>query len=152
MCIGYSDAGVNEAALRLLHFTGGQWEDVTSPGSPDTTNNVICGLTTSFSPFVPAVVLDSDSDGLPDYLEVQQYGTRPDLADTDGDGLTDGTEVNVTSTDPLRPDSDDDGLTDGQEVQLGTNPNNPDTDGDGLSDASDPLPLTPGATSRIHRR
>jgi hypothetical protein len=53
----YDDTGLTqteEADLRLLHRkTDGSWEDVTwnDPSNPDTTNNLITGYTTSFSPF-----------------------------------------------------------------------------------------------------
>jgi len=43
-------AFLNEAALRLFHYEGGAWEDVTI--SLDTVNNIITGRVTSFSPFV----------------------------------------------------------------------------------------------------
>jgi hypothetical protein len=147
VCIGYSDSGIDESLLRLYHLHDGQWDDITSPGSPDTTNNVICGRTDSFSIFAPMLPPDdSDGDGLTDVRE-DELGTDPLKPDTDGDGLDDGTEVNVTGTDPLNPDTDGDGLTDGAEVAMGTNPRSADTDGDGVGDAIDPLPLVPGVTS-----
>ncbi|SMO93409.1 Outer membrane protein OmpA [Gracilimonas mengyeensis] len=78
---------------------------------------------------------DTDDDGLTDGEEVNEYETDPLNADTDGDGLSDGDEVNSYNTDPLNPDSDEDGLTDGEEVnEYYTDPNNADSDGDGLSD------------------
>ena len=48
-------------------------------------------------------IMDSDSDGLPDLLELQ-LGTSPSMADTDGDGMSDGWEIN-RGLDPLRKDS-----------------------------------------------
>lgn len=42
----------NEAAIRLLHYENGAWQDVTT--SVDTANNVIHGQTTSLSPFAIA--------------------------------------------------------------------------------------------------
>jgi hypothetical protein len=57
-----------------------------------------------------STALDSDTDGLPDYVEdVNGDGIRDPwetdftLADTDGDGLSDGAEVHVTGTDPTNP-------------------------------------------------
>lgn len=108
-------------------------------------------------------LLDSDGDGIPDFLEItgwsvatgSLYVTDPNDPDTDGDGLSDGEEagqrhpsdneeiVYVGISDPTKVDSDEDGLTDKAEV-LGwsieeggpflTAPMNPDTDGDGLLD------------------
>ena len=45
--------------------------------------------------------LDSDNDGLPDYIE-NLYGVDPNNPDTDGDGYTDGEEVE-NGFDPLVP-------------------------------------------------
>ncbi|MEI6378495.1 MAG: thrombospondin type 3 repeat-containing protein [Candidatus Falkowbacteria bacterium] len=42
---------------------------------------------------------DTDGDGLPDYMEINQYHTSPYLTDSDGDGISDYQEV-VQSTDP----------------------------------------------------
>jgi hypothetical protein len=56
VCVSYDGTIANEGALRLLHFHDDVWVDITAPGSPDTVNNRICGLTNSFSVF--AVALD----------------------------------------------------------------------------------------------
>lgn len=89
--------------------------------------------------------VDSDNDGLPDYLE-KEIGTDRYNADTDGDGLPDGYEYFTLGTDPKKSDSDDngisdadedfdeDGLTNLEEYELGTDPFSKDTDHDGLSD------------------
>jgi CSLREA domain-containing protein/uncharacterized repeat protein (TIGR01451 family) len=53
VCISYAGTTfLDEAGLRLYHFdeANGTWQDVTT--SLDTTTDVICGLTGSFSPFV----------------------------------------------------------------------------------------------------
>ena len=82
--------------------------------------------------------IDSDGDGLSDYLESNITGTDPNLADTDSDGLSDGDEVNTYSTDPLDNDSDDDDLDDGDEVITHfTDPNDTDSDDDDLSDGTE---------------
>ena len=44
--------------------------------------------------------LDSDGDGLSDFLEITRYKTHPNNPDTDGDGYTDGEEVSA-GYDPL---------------------------------------------------
>lgn len=89
--------------------------------------------------------LDTDSDTLPDYLEVL-YLTDLNNEDTDGDGLSDGAEVYRTYTDPLRIDTDNNGVNDGdedydkdkltniEEKNYGTDYENIDTDFDSLSD------------------
>jgi len=46
--------------------------------------------------------VDSDADGLRDYLEENVYNTDKDKADTDGDGYTDGEEVEA-GYDPTEP-------------------------------------------------
>ena len=87
----------------------------------------------------PTAHLDSDGDGIEDYLEAA-YGTDPDNPDTDGDGLLDGEEI-WHGTDPLMADTDGDLIPDGWEVANGSNPLvaapaaflNSDWDGDGLS-------------------
>ena len=89
--------------------------------------------------------VDSDNDGLPDYLE-KEIGTDRYNADTDGDGLPDGYEYFTLGTDPKKSDSDDNGISDAdedfdedsltnlEEYELGTDPFSKDTDHDGLSD------------------
>ena len=81
--------------------------------------------------------LDSDADGLSDYLE-SQLGTDRFDNDTDDDLLPDGWEVQH-GFDPLDPidasqDADMDGLTNLQEYDLGTDPLDSDSDNDGMSD------------------
>lgn len=89
--------------------------------------------------------LDSDEDGLPDYIERSLELDRFN-PDTDGDGLPDGYEYYYLGTDPAKIDSDDngisdadedfdeDGLTNIEEYNLSTNPFVKDSDYDGLSD------------------
>jgi hypothetical protein len=53
VCINYDDSKVtDENNLKLLHWTNGVWEDITT--SLDTDTNTLCGETVSFSPFVIA--------------------------------------------------------------------------------------------------
>ena len=89
--------------------------------------------------------VDSDNDGLPDYIE-KEIGSDRYNPDTDGDGLPDGYEYFTLGTDPKKADSDDngisdadedfdeDGLTNLEEYNLGTDPFSKDSDYDGLSD------------------
>ncbi|MDG6225057.1 MAG: hypothetical protein QCI82_06045 [Candidatus Thermoplasmatota archaeon] len=105
---------------------------------------------------VNPLTLDSDNDGLSDYVEESILGTDPFDPDTDGDGLIDGLEdrngngiVDEGETDPLDPDTDGDYLLDGFEDSnrngrvdpWETDPLDPDTDGDGIMDGEDMEPL-----------
>lgn len=74
------------------------------------------------------LLVDSDMDGLEDYIEAIQ-GTDPLLKDTDGDGLSDYTELVDMGTDPLEKDTDGDGIFDGDE----------DYDEDGLSNKEEEI-------------
>jgi len=69
--------------------------------------------------------LDTDGDGLPDLLEIEQ-GLDPlnpeDAAlDLDADGLT-NLEEYLLGTGMRNPDSDHDGINDGEEIRLGLGP------------------------------
>lgn len=86
-------------------------------------------------------LIDSDHDGLPDWLEIQ-LGTDPYRVDSNGNGLSDSVEY-YAGLDPANIDSDGDGLTNAQELALGTNPFRADTDGDGVPDGQDAFPLDP---------
>lgn len=69
--------------------------------------------------------LDSDGDGVPDYVELA-YGLDPinSGSDADGDGLLDIEEL-MLGTDPALADSDGDGVSDLNELREGTDPNDP---------------------------
>ncbi len=117
--------------------------------------------------------VDTDQDGVPDYLTPRDadgdgiddltetlIGTDPGSADTDNDGIDDPTEIARGSlltydagldTDPLDADTDDDGISDGDEVNgtgplapwAPTDPLNPDSDGDDLSDGLEASVVVP---------
>jgi outer membrane protein assembly factor BamB len=83
---------------------------------------------------------DSDSDGL---TAVGEYaaGTNPQRDDTDGDSVADGDEVNNHHTNPLAADTDGDRLTDAEEInQYLTNPLLADSDADGIDDYREHVP------------
>ncbi len=109
----------------------------------------------SLRDFLVKLNLDTDKDGLPNYLEMD-WGTNDNAADGDGDGLTDYQEaaydVNAAAYNPHHPtsnpagkdldanraDTDLDGLADGAEITLyRTDPLKADTDGDGLADGQE---------------
>jgi len=155
ICLSYDDSGLDPQAeqnLTLWHFEEPAvgdpfWVNITREGDPDTVNNIICGVTSSFSAFtIFQVNPDSDNDGLTDEDEIV-WGTDPNNPDTDQDGLLDGTEVDIVQgtgcPNPLTVDSDGDGISDGEEVGAGTNPCNVDTDGDSIPDNIDPFPTVP---------
>ena len=63
ICIAYdpSDVVGNESDLALVHYDGAEWIDVTT--SIDEVSNIICGTTTSLSPFAIAEPTSSVSVG-----------------------------------------------------------------------------------------
>jgi Bacterial TSP3 repeat len=65
-------------------------------------SNLLIAIATSTS---STKILDSDSDGLPDWEEVL-WKTDPNVPDTDGDGTSDGEEVR-TNHDPVKKGPDD---------------------------------------------
>lgn len=89
--------------------------------------------------------LDSDNDGIPNYLE-DYFGTNKDKEDTDDDGLSDYIELYIIGSDATVVDSDGNGIDDGnedadqdglsnlEEIEIGTSLIKVDTDGDDLSD------------------
>lgn len=95
-----------------------------------------------------AVAADTDSDGVPDYLdEDSDDDGAPDAAEAGDDDLrTAPVDSDSDGTADFRdPDSDDDGLSDQDEDAAGTSRVSSDTDSDGASDlaeavlATDPL-------------
>jgi len=69
--------------------------------------------------------LDTDEDGIPDWWEMQHFGSATGAdaeADDDGDGLTNLQEYEH-GTNPNNPDTSGDGLTDSEAIMLGLNPN-----------------------------
>ncbi len=91
---------------------------------------------------VSGAFADPDGDGLCDALELEAYGTDPDVADTDGDTLPDGEEVLRHGTSPLLADTDGDRLPDAWELRYGFDPRKSgetylDPDGDGLANVSE---------------
>ena len=89
--------------------------------------------------------LDSDTDGMPDYWEMNHFGdlSHDGTVDTDNDGLTDQQEYQ-NNTNPILSDTDDDCYKDGVESAELSNPLDaldfpPDDDGDCLTNAQELL-------------
>ncbi len=57
--------------MRLFHFVGGTWDDITT--SLDTVANIICGNTASFSPFIVA-----ESSASPTAITLQNFSANLD--------------------------------------------------------------------------
>jgi photosystem II stability/assembly factor-like uncharacterized protein len=94
------------------------------------------------------IVIDTDSDGLPDDLE-NTTCTNIDNQDTDNDGILDGLEdanhngiVESTETDPCDVDSDKDGVQDGMELGYTLGDISPDTDTEIFQPDLDPTTTT----------
>jgi ELWxxDGT repeat protein len=52
VCLSWAEGQVaNESRVRMFHHDGNRWVDITDAASLDTTNNRVCGTTSSFSPF-----------------------------------------------------------------------------------------------------
>lgn len=84
-------------------------------------------------------LIDSDGDGLNDYLEIEIYHTNPNKKDTDDDGFNDNDEISLgfspLSETKSKSDTDRDNLLNYQEIFVYlTDPNKKDTDGDGVFD------------------
>jgi uncharacterized repeat protein (TIGR01451 family) len=89
---------------------------------PSPENNIDCVDTT--------VVLDTDGDGIPDYLDNCPTLYNPEQIDTDGDGIGDACDGCT--------DSDGDGICDDSDnCPLTPNPHQEDNDNDGMGDACD---------------
>jgi hypothetical protein len=101
ICINYDDAALSpseESSLRLLHYDTSVWTDITT--SLDTAADVICGLTSSLSPFamgIPAYICgDVNSDGHVNILDITFLISylykggpapgQPDAANVNSDG------------------------------------------------------------------
>ncbi len=84
---------------------------------------------------------DNDADGITD-LKEKELGTNPYSSDTDNDGIPDKVEIDNTKTDPLKADTDEDGILDGNEIDLGLDPLKKDSKGDGVNDSDRELTYT----------
>jgi hypothetical protein len=106
------------------------WRDVANNVAPDATEpqGIFSGNPVTLTGQVTGIDIplteDFDTDGLPDWWEVQYWGTtnaQTATNDPDSDALINSNEY-AQYTDPTLADTDGDGLTDGWEVQYGFDP------------------------------
>ena len=130
--IGYNDNGIDELCKRDSNSL-----------------QLIQSLTkVNNSNFAATLPIDTDRDGIFNWLEINFLGTNPFDDDTDDDGLLDGFEdknrngrVDIDETNPLMINTDNDSEQDGTELGL-TSPQGNDTNLD-LFEPDD----SPGTTS-----
>ncbi len=135
VCLKYDDSQVNgqEENLKLAHYdsVNGDWDiisdDAPAP-NPDTSNNIICGKTTSFSIFAILEPIDQDGDGIVDSSDNCPETPNADQKDLDKDWFGDACDSDI----------DGDGIVDDEDrCPLIASTNNNDLDGDGFGDVCD---------------
>jgi len=102
VCLPYEPwAYADPSLVRLLHWNGSRWDDVTT--SLDQVNDVVCGTTTSLSPFVVAQSLQQLQSITFSPLADQTYGAGPiALSATASSGLA----MTYSSTGPCAVNAD----------------------------------------------
>ena len=102
---GYYDpnAQATIAATPGLGYVFVSWSGPFSGQPSDFTHTVTADVTATAT-FGPDTA-DTDGDGLSNYDEVVVYQTQLDDPDSDNDGMPDGVEVNQTGTSPTQDDS-----------------------------------------------
>ena len=138
------DSGSGFVPVADLAADRNHWFDEAIVGSTTYTYRVRArqgSASSGASEFTITTPLDSDGDGLSDYLELNTYFTDPFNTDTDGDGMPDGWEVkygfNPKAFGDQYNDSDNDSLTNGMEYKLGLDPRSSDSDGNGVPDSQE---------------
>ena len=166
--VGTSEAVVGSPATATVTITDDE-TDSDNDGIDDALENATCVMYPSLPSCPdPSLSDDSDGDGIPDVIEVENGSDPTDPndpvasggTDTDGDGVTDAVESAICAAYPTLPscpdpsltdDSDGDGIPDVTEFVSGTDPTDPndpvasggsDSDGDGLTDAEESLICT----------
>jgi hypothetical protein len=177
--IGVADANNNTGEANLYHFDGTEWKFSKKLTSPEQVENAQFGRLTAISGYNvyvsgkgstgPAlyyfdIKVDSDSDGLLDYLDNCPNQSNVDQKDTDKDGKGDVCDTDDDNdsvldavdncpgvVNPSQLDTDNDGkgnacdkdddndgvLDTADNCSLTVNPKQPDADGDGIGNACD---------------
>ncbi len=90
----------NEQNLKLFHYDGTNWTNITESGYPDTINNIICGLASSFSDFAifekkqVQAIIDIKPGSYPNTINLGSNGSVPVA-------ILSTSEFNATTIDPL---------------------------------------------------
>jgi hypothetical protein len=130
-----SDTNTSFLPLASVERTGTAFADVTALPEVNYSFRLraINDVGETASAALTAPLIDTDGDGIPNYLE-SVLGTNPNAADSDGDGLPDGWEIqhglnplSTTGRDGAAGDFDGDGVSNLSEYQSGGNP------GDGVA-------------------
>ncbi len=95
----------------------------TSSSTAETTNTSIATSTLSTSTELTTVPTSTIPEITATTTATSTVLDASSTLDSDSDGLTDYQEINVYHTDPYNPDTDGDGYLDGAEVSGGYNPN-----------------------------
>lgn len=132
VCLTYDETQLKtpEANLQLGHYREATqtWEIITQQGYPDTANNRICGLTSSFSLFAGLEPLDKDGDGVFDVKDNCPATVNSNQADMDRDGIGDACDA----------DNDGDGIVNDEDrCPSFASSDNGDLDGDGVGNPCD---------------
>jgi hypothetical protein len=155
---------VNWDFLPVVQFgTGAQQCNIVLEGTSKIYMRLYYADSTGATTLQEARDMDFDLDKIPNAFEVEVVGSDPldDESmggDSDSDGLPDGLELYYFGT--LNQDGDDDtdgdGISNDIEFAGTTNPADADTDNDGIPDGVDSSPTTaatvalPSATGKIH--
>ena len=153
--MGMDPGPYNSAAIPNVNARAWGAYDAIGKGNENFLDTFVYVETVDSAPAMVSAIdptLDSDGDGLPDFVEDCRLGTNPNLPDSDGDGINDFVETdggspvdtdNDNTIDALDGDSDGDGRTDAQEGagdfdgDLRPDYRDIDDDGDGINTATE---------------
>jgi hypothetical protein len=121
---GNSSYGVFNSSSSVVDATYNYWGDSSGPGGEGPGTGDAVSTYVDYDYWL--LFADTDSDGLDDAWELDNFGNLdqgPD-DDPDTDGLSNALEY-LYGTDPNEEDSDGDGYKDGEEIASGSDPNDP---------------------------